>query len=116
MLPAPPLLANASDLLAPGMTWAHFMTTDHAKSAVMASRALNIYEKFVEWPEKPTGSDQQSQKEWLEGMSAHHRELLAEIGQLLCFANGEMHPQVMEMMIKIRAFAVDHSNLTLEVE
>ena len=43
MLPTPPPLANARRLLAPGMTWAHFMETKPLRQNANYAFAVDVY-------------------------------------------------------------------------
>lgn len=117
--PAPGI---ASDLYAPGHAWEQSMNSDQAKSAVMASGVMNITEKFDKFAGASSDtyeagfSDPKAQQEWLQKCFQFHQEILADIDRLLCFANGDLHPDLLKVVTKMRAFAIEHSGTVIDID
>lgn len=114
MLPTPPPLADASDLYAPGTAWTHPMTPRQAKSAVMASRAAFIFEKYGEYADGLNDSDlatEQDRLQFILDCQKFHSELNEQVEELLIYANGDMDQELMTVMNKVRERCVRYAQL-----
>ena len=92
------------------------MTSEQAKSAVMASRVVILCNKFEEFSEFSDQFDHKTwsvekQKEWLFACFEFHKKLLVDIDELLVYANGDLHPDLLKTVMTMRAFAIEHSSV-----